>query len=103
MKYDCICLVSVTINRNSCHFFVHRWIHDYQDACIDKLNKFITGQTPIEPSRPLNFENGGSSDDLKDLSHGKKLVRVCSVASLRKEKDKSDTSAKVPGEKKVTQ
>lgn len=21
----------------------HRWIHDYQDACVDKLEKFVTG------------------------------------------------------------
>jgi len=24
--------------------FVRRWIHDYQDACVDKLERFLKGE-----------------------------------------------------------
>jgi len=40
--------------RPICYFNGIRWIHDYQDACVDKLEKFITGElsTRAPGSRP---------------------------------------------------
>ncbi|GFO08649.1 sterile alpha and tir motif-containing protein 1 [Plakobranchus ocellatus] len=36
--------------RNVCYFNHVRWIHDYQDACVDKLERFIRGETnPLKP------------------------------------------------------
>ncbi|KAG5877943.1 hypothetical protein JTB14_005140 [Gonioctena quinquepunctata] len=31
--------------RQVCHFNAVRWIHDYQDACVDKLERFMRGET----------------------------------------------------------
>ncbi|XP_055862098.1 uncharacterized protein LOC106066421 [Biomphalaria glabrata] len=30
--------------RNVCYFNAVRWIHDYQDACVDKLEQFLRGE-----------------------------------------------------------
>ncbi|CAO1372534.1 unnamed protein product [Diamesa serratosioi] len=30
--------------RSLCHFNAVRWIHDYQDACVDKLERFMRGE-----------------------------------------------------------
>ncbi|KAH1003265.1 hypothetical protein HUJ05_011196 [Dendroctonus ponderosae] len=30
--------------RQVCHFNAVRWIHDYQDACVDKLERFMRGE-----------------------------------------------------------
>ncbi|XP_074101883.1 sterile alpha and armadillo motif isoform X2 [Cotesia typhae] len=32
--------------RAVCHFNGVRWIHDYQDACVDKLERFMRGDMP---------------------------------------------------------
>lgn len=32
--------------RAVCHFNGVRWIHDYQDACVDKLERFMRGEIP---------------------------------------------------------
>jgi hypothetical protein len=32
--------------RSVCHFNGVRWIHDYQDACVDKLERFMRGELP---------------------------------------------------------
>jgi hypothetical protein len=37
--------------RSVCHFNGVRWIHDYQDACVDKLERFMRGE--------LNIRNEG--------------------------------------------
>lgn len=58
-----------------------RWIHDYQDACIDKLNSFIHGLTPIEPAEPINQK--GVDQSVLRHPPGKRLVRICSLASER--------------------
>lgn len=30
-----------------------RWVHDYQDACVDKVEKFLTGEkSPIQKNLP---------------------------------------------------
>jgi len=31
-----------------CYFNSVRWVHDYQDACIDKLERFIRGETFVK-------------------------------------------------------
>ncbi|XP_011684352.1 PREDICTED: sterile alpha and TIR motif-containing protein 1 isoform X3 [Wasmannia auropunctata] len=33
--------------RAVCHFNGVRWIHDYQDACVDKLERFMRGEIPM--------------------------------------------------------
>ncbi|EFN88463.1 Sterile alpha and TIR motif-containing protein 1, partial [Harpegnathos saltator] len=35
--------------RAVCHFNGVRWIHDYQDACVDKLERFMRGELPMRP------------------------------------------------------
>ncbi|XP_076253319.1 sterile alpha and armadillo motif isoform X12 [Rhynchophorus ferrugineus] len=37
--------------RQICHFNAVRWIHDYQDACVDKLERFVTGATNVHARR----------------------------------------------------
>ncbi|XP_063984471.1 NAD(+) hydrolase sarm1 isoform X3 [Diachasmimorpha longicaudata] len=38
--------------RQVCHFNGVRWIHDYQDACVDKLERFLRGELPAGASLP---------------------------------------------------
>ncbi|CAH1155821.1 unnamed protein product [Phaedon cochleariae] len=40
--------------RQVCHFNAVRWIHDYQDACVDKLERFMRGE--------MNSRCGGVGD-----------------------------------------
>lgn len=35
-----------------CHF---RWIHDYQDACVDKLERFMRGEAVPPRGDPIVF------------------------------------------------
>lgn len=37
--------------RAVCHFNGVRWIHDYQDACVDKLERFMRGELVTNQSR----------------------------------------------------
>lgn len=37
--------------RQVCHFNGVRWIHDYQDACVDKLERFMRGEMNIRNER----------------------------------------------------
>ncbi|KAK6625700.1 hypothetical protein RUM43_005999 [Polyplax serrata] len=67
--------------RAVCHFNGVRWIHDYQDACVDKLERFMRGElianqgrmglgkgdvTPSTPStlgrQPPNYQRMHSND-----------------------------------------
>ena len=34
------------------YFQPSRWIHDYQDACVDKLEQFLTGEQCVKATRP---------------------------------------------------
>ncbi|XP_059481143.1 NAD(+) hydrolase sarm1 isoform X3 [Neocloeon triangulifer] len=43
--------------RAVCHFNGVRWIHDYQDACVDKLERFLKGE--------MNLRGGGVPASLK--------------------------------------
>lgn len=42
--------------RNVCKFNGVRWIHDYQDACVEKLERFMRGE--------LNTRDGAASTTL---------------------------------------
>lgn len=65
--------------RTVCHFNGVRWIHDYQDACVDKLERFMRGElsqgrlgpgkgdaTPSTPStlgrQPPSYQRMHSND-----------------------------------------
>ncbi|KAM7357195.1 NAD(+) hydrolase sarm1-like isoform 3-T3 [Cochliomyia hominivorax] len=57
--------------RSVCHFNGVTWIHDYQDACIDKLERFmrgeknidrITAMTPGTPGSTVNYQRMHSND-----------------------------------------
>eukprot|EP00092_Neocalanus_flemingeri_P003014 GFUD01003223.1.p1 GENE.GFUD01003223.1~~GFUD01003223.1.p1 ORF type:complete len:368 (+),score=87.23 GFUD01003223.1:179-1282(+) len=37
-----------------------RWVHDYQDACIDKLEKFIRGETFLRVDSPYSNSRAGT-------------------------------------------
>ncbi|EEB10024.1 Sterile alpha and TIR motif-containing protein, putative [Pediculus humanus corporis] len=37
--------------RAVCHFNGVRWIHDYQDACVDKLERFMKGESMVNQGR----------------------------------------------------
>ncbi|XP_063241318.1 NAD(+) hydrolase sarm1 isoform X3 [Bacillus rossius redtenbacheri] len=39
--------------RAVCHFNGVRWIHDYQDACVDKLERFMRGEMNTRADGPL--------------------------------------------------
>ncbi|XP_055688003.1 NAD(+) hydrolase sarm1 isoform X2 [Lutzomyia longipalpis] len=43
--------------RSVCHFNGVRWIHDYQDACVDKLERFMRGE--------LNMKSDGFRGPLR--------------------------------------
>lgn len=40
--------------RNVCYFNGVRWIHDYQDACVDKLERFMRGELNIRTTDTRN-------------------------------------------------
>ena len=46
-----------------CYFNSVRWVHDYQDACIDKLERFIRGETFLKANY-ANYINGSRSPNL---------------------------------------
>ncbi|GFR01371.1 NAD(+) hydrolase sarm1 [Trichonephila clavata] len=39
--------------RAICYFNGVRWIHDYQDACVDKLERFMRGEMNVRSDGPL--------------------------------------------------
>ncbi|XP_061163443.1 NAD(+) hydrolase sarm1-like isoform X2 [Saccostrea echinata] len=43
-----------------------RWIHDYQDACVDKLEKFLRGEINMTHKRAALFQMGSSSEGVVD-------------------------------------
>lgn len=40
-----------------------RWIHDYQDACVDKLEKFLRGEYVFSTTKRGNLFQMGSSQE----------------------------------------
>ncbi|XP_050500568.1 NAD(+) hydrolase sarm1 isoform X4 [Diabrotica virgifera virgifera] len=82
--------------RQVCHFNAVRWIHDYQDACVDKLERFMRGEanprgdnyrvtlpkgditpgTPSNPSlvrQPPNYQRMHSNDSGSGKSSDKDM------------------------------
>lgn len=49
--------------RAVCHFNGVRWIHDYQDACVDKLERFMRGEIPVRSDTLI-----GISRAIKDVT-----------------------------------
>lgn len=43
--------------RGVCHFNGVRWIHDYQDACVDKLERFMRAESNTRASTMDHFRN----------------------------------------------
>lgn len=39
-----------------------RWIHDYQDACVEKLEKFLRGEVNTSSKRAALFQMGSSTE-----------------------------------------
>ncbi|XP_013790583.2 sterile alpha and TIR motif-containing protein 1-like [Limulus polyphemus] len=85
--------------RAVCYFNGVRWIHDYQDACVDKLERFMRGEmnvrsdgplgryvgmgpgTPGTPSTTLNrnalYQRSGSNDSAKGSTCSDREVTHC--------------------------
>jgi len=40
-----------------------RWVHDYQDACLDKLERFLRPETLLRPESPYSYKVGRSRGD----------------------------------------
>ena len=45
-----------------------RWIHDYQDACVDKLERFLKGEVNTSDKKGAIFHLGSSTDQILDRS-----------------------------------
>ncbi|XP_053625123.1 NAD(+) hydrolase sarm1 isoform X3 [Plodia interpunctella] len=48
--------------RAVCHFNGVRWIHDYQDACVEKLESFLRGKSNLAGSQRLDGAFRGRSE-----------------------------------------
>lgn len=46
--------------RALCYFNSVRWVHDYQDACVDKLERFIRGEAFLKTMNYGNINVNGS-------------------------------------------
>lgn len=49
---------------------VSRWIHDYQDACVDKLERFMRGELNMRGDRPLGVGTMSNSSKAGDVTPG---------------------------------
>ena len=49
--------------RAVCHFNGVRWIHDYQDACVDKLERFLKGEMNLRGGGPGSISSGPRGGD----------------------------------------
>ncbi|XP_011502464.1 PREDICTED: sterile alpha and TIR motif-containing protein 1 isoform X2 [Ceratosolen solmsi marchali] len=50
--------------RAVCHFNGVRWIHDYQDACVDKLERFMRGEIPVRCDISTSISRSMGSKDV---------------------------------------
>ena len=64
-------------------FRLFRWIHDYQEACVDKLEKFLTGQMSPSAFRNRPCLSKGSSIGSSSTAdiHGSPAPRVAGLGS----------------------
>ncbi|GFR69173.1 sterile alpha and TIR motif-containing protein 1 [Elysia marginata] len=86
--------------RNVCYFNHVRWIHDYQDACVDKLERFIRGETnPLKFCSPAIVSSGTSSNS----PHGNSVVgRNESVSSPISQVPPQSSSLSTSGTKVIS-
>ncbi|XP_020710386.1 NAD(+) hydrolase sarm1 [Athalia rosae] len=54
--------------RAVCHFNGVRWIHDYQDACVDKLERFMRGEIPTRSELSGGIPRSIASKDVTQPS-----------------------------------
>jgi hypothetical protein len=56
--------------------FFFRWVHDYQDACVDKVEKFLTGEkSPIQKTLPP-LPSSGSLNSVERSSPRNSMDRL---------------------------
>lgn len=55
MHFSNIINIEFLINYLICFF---RWIHDYQDACVDKLERFMRGEMNVRADGPIGRHLG---------------------------------------------
>ena len=46
--------------RALCYFNSVKWVHDYQEACVDKLKKFIRGDAFLKTTNYGNIVSNGT-------------------------------------------
>lgn len=56
--------------RAVCHFNGVRWIHDYQDACVDKLERFMRGELNTRIDGPISRVAGVPGSTKGDATPG---------------------------------
>ncbi|XP_046680809.1 NAD(+) hydrolase sarm1 isoform X4 [Homalodisca vitripennis] len=56
--------------RAVCHFNGVRWIHDYQDACVDKLERFMRGEMNMRGDGPMRGVGAMSNSSKGDVTPG---------------------------------
>merc|ERR1712107_785710 len=56
-----------------------RWIHDYQDACIDKLERFIRGESS-RVSSPFNLRRDVSQSSSSPMMYHKAALKNRAVS-----------------------
>ncbi len=65
--------------RTLCFFNGVRWVHDYQDACLDKIERFITGSDSAASSR-----NGSLSRVAMGIKKRRESGRSTPVGMMRR-------------------
>ncbi|XP_060529699.1 NAD(+) hydrolase sarm1 isoform X3 [Cylas formicarius] len=61
--------------RQVCHFNAVRWIHDYQDACVDKLERFMRGELNTRCSDGSLIRTGLKGDITPGTPSNPSMVR----------------------------
>ena len=65
-------------------FFWSRWIHDYQDACVDKIERFLRGEQIAKDTMSNNSGGGsvqvGNSNSIPKTSQ--QYQRTSSIGSV---------------------
>lgn len=59
-----------------------RWVHDYQDACIDKLEKLIRGETFLKAESPYSYSRSGTGRSRGDS--GRSTPSISSPLTIQK-------------------
>ena len=85
--------------RALCHFNGVKWVHDYQDACVDKIERFIRGEpfSRAESVSRLSNSNagfGGSNNGSRHSTSGRStpVKMLTPVAGRRRARTASSSS-----------